>query len=156
MYTAAVLTDISADLLRWIMKGTLDLEQRGFVTKNGNQKLPHHMTICLGGIENSPHQVTLLGAEATLRVSHMFYHEDLGVCAVPVVKATVSWTTGDGEFEPLPLQSTNNVPHITVCLKPYAKPRTSNEMLERTDDPQVIRVNFDQAYDLKAVVREIG
>jgi len=88
MYTAAVLTPISAQLLNWIARGTLN-QDHDFVFKTSQgMSLPHHMTINLGPLDESLHDRSLLGCEASLRIDTLIYNQDLGVCATPVYDST--------------------------------------------------------------------
>lgn len=82
MYTAAVLTPMSADLLKWIMRATLRLEDEGFVVENSQgEPLPHHMTICMGPLDESGlHGRSILGDEADLTFDSLVYNHALGVC----------------------------------------------------------------------------
>jgi hypothetical protein len=157
MYTAAVLTPMSADLLKWIMRGSLRLEDEGFAVENSQgEPLPHHMTICMGPIDKSDlHGRGILGCEADLTFDSLIYNHALGVCAVPIIKATCLWTSGNGKYDPLPLKSANAYPHITVCIKPESKPRFSNQMLE-TPHPDTVVTELDQSHILKARIREVG
>jgi len=158
MYTAAVLTPISADLLKWIMRATLRLEDSGFEVKNSQgDPLPHHMTINMGPLDESLHDRSIIGCEVTLTFDSLVYNHGLGVCAAPINEATMLWTLGDGRYEPCPLKSKNAHPHITICIKPGSKPQLSNQMLDaETPHPATVLTQLDQGHTLKAYIREVG
>lgn len=155
MYTAAVLTPISAELLKWIMRGTVALEDEGFVTETGQgNPLPHHMTINMGSFDKSLNRPEIVGEPALLKVDRLVYNHTLGVCAAKVVEAMAYSTDPDVEPDPMPIRSANIVPHITVCIKPSSKPMLSNQMLERPS-PHNIEVVLDRIYELEAEVLEV-
>ena len=155
MYTAAVLTDISSQLLRWLMTARIDLEQHDFVLQTPQgQSLPHHMTISLGKVEDGLHDHPIIGAEVDLHVTRIAYSLSLGVCAAPVYKA-VYWHDVEErgvKLTPFPIHSMNMVPHITICIKPEVQPKDSNTMFEGKNFQYI---NLDQDYCLKAIVEEI-
>lgn len=152
MYTAAVLHPISANLLRWIQRGILDLEQEGFVvqTQQG-QLLPHHMTINLGKFDENLNEESLLGHEALLKVNQFVYNDVLGVCAAPVIEA-VGYRLADPPV--IPIKTINEHPHITVCIMPWAKPASSNVMLAESHLNN-ITIKMDQVYELQARIEHV-
>lgn len=150
--TAAVLTPISTQLLHWITRGTFNRDH-DFVFKT--RPLPHHMTICLGRIEDSSlHDRSILGCEALLKIDTLIHNRDLEVCATPVYDSTAMWTTGNGKYENILLKSANTVPHITVCIRPGFKPFFSIQMLEKLNSNNVV-LHLDQSYTLQATITEI-
>lgn len=153
MYTAAVLTSISAQLLRWIAKNTFDLQDFVFETIQG-LALPHHMTICLGPIEKSSlHDRSIIGCEVILKIDSLVHNKNLGVCAAPVCNSVILWTTGNSKHKDV-LKSTNVIPHITTCILPSSKPFFSNQMLEKPNSDNVVE-KLDQGYSLMAIITEL-
>lgn len=153
MYTAAVLTPLSAQLLRWIMKGTEDLEKSGFLleTPQGDF-IPHHMTINLGRFDETLNPKSILGNQAIVKVDKLVYNDVMGVCAANVQEAL-----GFQFLDSSPvvnIQCVNEYPHVTVCLKPGSKPVESNDLLSRPS-PHTIEIALDQVYELQAVVQEV-
>jgi hypothetical protein len=149
MYTAAVLTDVSANLLKWMVRALTKLEEEGFVfqTEQGNP-LPHHMTINLGAFDHALNDVmTTKGCPIKLTVEEIVYNHVIGVCAAPVVRAE-----GIGEDD---IKTANAVPHITLCIKPGSKPMLSNKMLE-SPNPHTVRIKLDAAYVLESVGEEVN
>lgn len=148
MYTAAVLSQLSADLLKWIVRGTSDLEQWGFEFKTERgDPLPHHMTINLGDFDYSLNNgFTLLNCPVQLTVEEIVYNHVLGVCAAPVIKMV-----GLGDDE---IKTVNAIPHITLCIKTGSKPVISNKMLE-TPSPHTRRRKLDKQYILEAIVEVV-
>jgi hypothetical protein len=148
MYTAAVLSPTSAQLLKWIMRGTIALEGEGFVTETAQgHPLPHHMTINMGNLDSSLNPKAILGEPVILEIDRLVYNYTLGVCAAKVTRAAHSYKSWK-------IKSANIVPHITVCIKPGSKPMFSNQMLE-TPSPHNVEVELDQPYELDAVVMEV-
>lgn len=154
MYTAAVLTSISAQLLSWIAKNTFDLQGFVFETRQG-MALPHHMTICLGTIEKSSlHDRSIIGCEVILKIDSLVYNKNLGVCAAPVCNSVILRTTGNSKHEDVVLKSTNVIPHITTCILPSSKPFFSNQMLEKPNSDNIVE-KLDQGYSLMATITEL-
>jgi hypothetical protein len=122
MYTAAVLRPNSVLELLQALRETTDLESRGFVclTPQG-EPLPHHMTINLGTFDDSVNKPELLGKSAILYVDSIWYCDEIGACAAQVCKA---YSEGN------PVNSINEHKHITICLKPPAKPVYSNKIFD--------------------------
>ena len=146
MFTAAVLTDNSADLLKWIMRGTLNLEEEGFVLKTmAGQDLPHHMTINLGPLDETLNPREVLGADVLLEINCLVYCHKLGVCASPVIGQLVLDVPGCES-----LQLINEQPHITVCVRPPAKPKMSNDLFKK----QAVTYKLDKSYYLDAKIQE--
>jgi hypothetical protein len=149
MYTAAVLSPVSGLLLKWIARATLDhLTEQGyeFRTPQG-VALPHHMTINLGKPDELLNAADILEMPAVLTVEELVYNDVIGICAYPVVKAAAKV---GGRWEGI--VSANAEPHITCCLKPGAKPKDSNRMLE-VAGAHTVRVRLEEAVQLDAVVR---
>lgn len=153
MYTCVVLSEMSADLLKWIVRAVTDLEEAGFRFHTDQDKpLPHHMTINLGGFNEKLNHPAMLQdfAKAEIYVSEIVYDHDLGVCAAPVVRATCRVVYGEeGGWEEI--KTTNAVPHVTLCIKAGCKPVYSNKMLE-SPGPNVVRVKLDKTYRLDGAV----
>lgn len=158
MYSAAVLTRNSAELLKWMIRATLKLEESGFKfeTPRGDS-LPHHMTINLGKFDSNLNPSLSLGARALLKVNHCKYSQKLGVCAIPVNEAFAL-----GEVDPEEalenvnwhiVHTINAVPHITLCLKEGVAPKLSNELLASNSE-DVITFDFDKTYVLDAFINE--
>jgi hypothetical protein len=154
MYTCIKLSPISGALLKWIVRGTLRLEDAGFVfvTDNGDP-LPHHMTINLGGFDKTLNDELVLGRIARLTVREIVADMELGVCAATVIQPEALIPT-DMSHRPLPITSKNKVPHITLCLKPGSKPKWSNDLLEKPS-PHIIRLTLDEPYVLGGTVEEV-
>lgn len=157
MYTAAVLTNISAQLLRWIMTARVDLEKEGFVLETAQgMSLPHHMTIALGKVKEGLHDHPIIGEKATLVVDRFVYDLDLGVCAAPISKALCRVSMEGHKVVPIPIHSTNAVPHITICIKPGVRPMVSNQMLENAHAYESTHtIVLDQKYHLEAMIQEV-
>jgi len=150
MYTAAVLTPTSAQLLRWIVIGTLDLESHSFLFETSRrQKLPHHATINMGRFDEGLNHRELLGSKVAMKIDKIVYNEELGVCAAIVQSAE----TRDEDESTVTLSFSNPHPHITICLQEHGKPVFSNEMLD-IPSPNNIKVGLDQTYELEAIIRE--
>jgi hypothetical protein len=148
MYTAIVLENISADLLRWIVRGTLKLEENGwkFETAQGNP-LPHHMTLNMGDFNSGINHVGMLNCAAEMWFEELVFDTDLGVCAVPIPLALMI----EGPQLAETVKSSNEFPHITICIKPGSKPVQSNKMLENIDRAK--RCKLDRRYKVKGVVQ---
>ena len=147
MFTAAVLTDNSADLLKWIMRGTLDLEEKGFVLKTmAGQDLPHHMTINLGPLDEALNPREVLGEKVLLGIDSLVYCLKLGVCASPIINQFVLNVPGCKS-----LQLMNEQPHITICVRPPAKPKMSNDLFKQQD---TVTYKLDKSYYLDAKIQE--
>lgn len=124
MYTAAVLRPESVELLTKIMREHRDLESEGFEYKTpSGDPLPHHMTINLGRFDSAINDPSLLGEEAVLVVNRLYYCYTTGACAAYVCDA---YST---DF--VPIESINKNKHITICLKPPAKPFHSNDIFDK-------------------------
>jgi hypothetical protein len=150
MYTAVVLSEMSADLLKWIVRATADLEVSGFhfQTAQGTP-LPHHMTVNLGGFDEKLNRPEMMQdfARAELEIAEIVYDHDLGVCAAPVLRAACRVVYGEeGGWEEI--KTTNAVPHVTLCIKAGCKPVYSNKMLE-SPGPHTVRVKLDKTYRLE-------
>lgn len=149
MYTAAVLTNLSKDLLRWIAINKLSQNDRRwqFSTPSGDE-LPHHMTINLGNFNTNLNDQSILGKFVDLKINCISYNEELGACAFPVIvaKAEIS----DAQW--VKIKTINEHPHITACLMPGINPKTSNEVLQSND---TVHLELDRAYHLEAWVEEV-
>lgn len=116
MYTAIVLDEPSRNSI--IQKFSAVLPHQ-FQFSNG---LPHHMTINLGNFSEALNSKEILGKQALLHCNELVYDVSMGVCALAVESALC-----DGQ----PVNCMNRCPHITVALIPPAKPRFSNDLLEK-------------------------
>ena len=156
MYTAAVLRQTSALLLKWIAKSLAQPEEFGFrfETPQG-EPLPHHMTMNLGAIDHALNSPECVGRPAEVQIDQIYVNHTLGVVAARVVAARVELVdqVGPGTYWK-ELRSKNKCPHITVALKPGVPAKTSNQVLE-TPSPHNIVVDLDQVYTLEAVVEEV-
>jgi hypothetical protein len=88
MYIAAVLSSTSSELLKWIVRRILGLEQYGFVfqTQQG-QELHHHMTINLEEFDEKLNNPDILWHPVELHIDKLYYNDTLGVCAASIVIA---------------------------------------------------------------------
>lgn len=117
MYTAAVLTEESVQLLHSKLLEKIEPEPLGFIfeTKAG-QKLPHHMTISMGdSVLNSP---KIFDESIQIYVHKFLYNEN--VCCAVVDRAE----TETGYL----VNCSNENPHITMCLRPPTRPVESNNL----------------------------
>lgn len=156
MYTAAVLTPMSAMALEWMVKAKLGLQDQGFVFKTAQgQRLPHHMTINLGKLDEKLNSREIMGKKAELMVERLVYSDTLGVCAAPVLFAKALMNEGEGleKGDWVDVVSNNPEPHITCCIKPQSKPKLSNQMLE-FPSPLTVTVQLDEPVWLEAVIQE--
>jgi len=139
MYTAAVLRPDSALKLKQIMREKIDLENLGFECKTPQgEPLPHHMTLNLGLFDNTLNDPELLGSEIVLTVDSLWYCEMIGACAAKVIDSQSA-------------KSINTQKHITICLKPPAKPFQSNKLFE----PMTKQIMLDAPLTLEASIQEI-
>lgn len=143
MYTAAVLSEISANLLKWIVRASTTLEKDGFRFCTANGVLPHHMTINLGELDASLNSPTILDQDVTLSFQEIYFDYTLGVCAAKIIEAKLQ----DG----YPIYSNNDVPHVTACMKPDSKPKFSNKLFLTSQHTE--KVKLDQVYHLDARVK---
>ena len=142
MYTAAVLNDISVKILKEAAERTLDLAGFEFCTTAGNP-LPHHMTINIGPFNTTINDPNLLGEDCVISIREFLICEKIGVCAANVLLAKFGMTN---------INSTNLHRHITVCLKPPAKPAHSNDLFITEG---VRRVEIGHTIHLEARVEEV-
>lgn len=150
MYTAAVLKEVSVDLLKSVVRNTTDLEQTGFVFKTTNESpLPHHMTINLGDFSPSLNDRSILWKPAELQFNQIVFDKVLGICAAPIIRAKSLDKNGNIGLE---VRTCNKRPHVTCCLIPGTKPKMSNDMLE-IPTPETVIIDLDQVYILDAVVQ---
>lgn len=151
MFTAAVLDPLGAGLLRWIAKAE-NLEGWSFRFKTPqNDEIPHHMTINLGAIDVDLNDEAILEQPARLFVDQIRISVELGVCAARVIKAEVEMK----EFPVIYWQKLNSInehPHITICLKEGVKPFISNKLFETREDFDLEVIDLDEVYVLPAVV----
>ena len=151
MYTAAVLLPSSQDLLRWIMRGTIKLEDKGFeIQTEGGLALPHHMTINMGKLDVSLNAESIFNCPAILTIDKLIYCKSLGVCAAPVKQAIALRLQDDDPM--VAIKTINEHPHITVCLKPGVRPIASNELLDKQDG---YVTKLDKDYGLEARIIEV-
>lgn len=97
------------------------MEAHGYVFQTvQGESLPHHMTINLGNFDERLNNKEILGATATLWVSHFLYNDK--ACAAVVDRAEVNG---------VPINTINDRTsgkHITMCLLPPARPVDSNTL----------------------------
>lgn len=145
MFTAAVLRPTSAALLKWIMRGTIDLESHGFFLKTPQgTPLPHHMTINMGQFDTKLNSKLFTGDVALLSINQLCHNFRIGACAAEVVLANVERVDV--------VETINKHPHITICLMPGAKPKQSNDIFEADDS---VFTKLDTSYELEAIIEEI-
>lgn len=140
MYTAVVLSPMSVSLLKWVVRATVDLENKGFLFRTGRgDPLPHHMTLNLGHFDTALNDQVIMGGLVQLEVRALHYNEKIGVCAAPVTWAKALRESDEGrDLDWVDVKSANPCPHVTVCLLPQCKPKESNRMLEEPDPLTVI------------------
>lgn len=129
MYTAVVLDEDCRKLLKYALCNLLDAEGMGYVfqTRQGDE-LPHHMTLNLDAFDESLNDPSLKGAYCRLEVDGFCFDHDMGVIAARVTKHTAVRNAIDGEWSEQPVNTTNENPHITMCLLGDAKPFHSNKL----------------------------
>ena len=158
IYTAAVLTPQSANLLRWAMRAAtkgFELENDfGFKTPQ-NEPIPHHMTINLGKLNTELNPDWILGMSAKLKVDQLRWSEEIGACAFRVVEAIS--VVDDYVIKSFNDEKSNK--HITTCLKPGVKAHKSNDLFgvkAITDFGSSIQYSnlFEEIIELDAVVQE--
>lgn len=134
MYTAAVLRKESAEDLLLAMRGKTNLEEEGFecVTPQG-EPLPHHMTINLGSFDWTLNDPKILGQSCIIYIDSIWFSKEIGACAARVTRAYC-----DGKE----INSINKNKHVTICLKPPAKPFHSNQIFENGES---IKLDMDLA-----------
>lgn len=142
MYTAAVLHPKSVEKLLRIMREKLDLEKHGFecLTPQG-EPLPHHMTINLGPFDTKVNSPEILGRTAILIIDSLWFCKTIGACAARVTKASVNTQQ---------IKSINANKHVTICLKPPAKPFHSNKIFNTGEI-----IELEQPIALLANVQEV-
>jgi hypothetical protein len=154
MYTAAVLDSESVDLLTTLMRNTLDLEKLGFELQTPQREpLPHHMTINLGRFDHRLNHPDILDERADIYIDSLWWSEEIGVCAARVTEAL----SHDSFNQPISTINSKTSPHITICLKPPAKPVDSNKLFRNGQGrPEMKSVQLDKTYKLNAVVQVAG
>lgn len=106
-------------------------------------RLPHHLTLNIGSIEDGLNNPSVLGKVADLTVEAFCWDHEVGACAARVTKMVVKGFTSVSTIDlyirdtEIVLKSTNAQPHITMCLMPNVKPAASNNL------------DWDQAFLLK-------
>lgn len=152
MYTAAVLFESSANILKELAESKFNLEGFDFKTPAGGS-LPHHMTINLGSFDKELNNQHMLGRYAILSVESLWMCRKIGACAALVKTADAIWCcrSVDNNFTSHPINSSNEYKHITICLMPHAKPSHSNQLF-LADDVEI--QNLDP-FDLESIVEEI-
>jgi hypothetical protein len=146
MYTAAVLK--SPYILIDRLQSLINLEEKGFVFQTSTGPLPHHMTVNLGPFDPELNDREILGKNAILYVDGIWWSEDLGVCAATVDRAMV------GETPLVTINDDDSEKHITICLRPPAKPAHSNKLLSGKYKAEA-RL-FMEPLELEAVVEEVN
>lgn len=140
MYTAAVLTLESIEILK-NLASRLGLEDFVYQTPQGDA-LPHHMTINLGKFDESLNDPLLLGQEVEITIDSIWHCKTIGACAAKVSKTNCCGSE---------IKSSNTNKHITICLKPPAKPVHSNKLF--SEGSKVFIIN--EPLVLKAILQEI-
>jgi len=132
MYTAAVLRQESTKDLLLAMRSKTNLEEEGFecVTPQG-EPLPHHMTINLGKFDSILNDPQILGQPCLQFIDALWFSKEIGACAARVTRAYC-----DGKE----INSINENKHVTICLKPPAKPFHSNKIFE---NGECIKLDMD-------------
>jgi hypothetical protein len=148
MYTAAVLKSPSILIDR--LQNLINLEEKGFVFQSSQGPLPHHMTINLGSFDPELNDREILGKTAILEIDGIWWSEQLGVCAACVDKAMV------GETPLLTINDKESCKHITICLKPPAKPVHSNRLFREMGKHKAEARLFMEMLKLEAVIEEIN
>ena len=144
MYSAIVLNEDSANRLKHIVSGSgLGEHLEGFLfeTKQGNP-LPHHMTLSLGPLSKDSNKLKG-GEQALIHVAEIWLNKKIGACAAQVVRAE----TLDGSE----ITTINKHPHITCCIKEYAKPFHSNQIF---DEDKSIWIECPDGLQLEGTVEE--
>ena len=144
MYSAIVLTKQSVDQLKQIvLQSGLEnhLKDFEFETKQGNP-LPHHMTLSMGPLSKDSNNLKE-NEQVLIHVAEIWLNERIGACAAQVVKAE----TLDG----LEITTINEHPHITCCIKNYAKPFHSNQIFDAEDS---IWIECPNGLELNGFVQE--
>lgn len=141
MYTAAVLTPQSSDLLQSKFEEKINPKLLGFIfeTKYG-QKLPHHVTINLGTFDESLNALDILRSPIKIWTHKFLYNENI-CCAVVDKIETKSGVS---------INCRNEFPHITTCLRPPTRPFESNELFTNAASA----INIDELV-LDAFIEEI-
>lgn len=158
IYTAAVLSPMSATLLKWTMRaitGELELESRfKFKTPQG-ESLPHHMTINLGKLDTKLNPEWILGQNVKLFVDQLRWSEGIGACAyrvrdaISVIDDHLITSINDGKSSK----------HITTCLMPDVKAVRSNDLFgDKAEIDLGNAIQYSNLYgeilELDAVVQE--
>jgi hypothetical protein len=120
MYTAVVLDQASREKLIDRLEFLPDFCGDYRYVPCGSSRLPHHLTLNMGGITNGLNDASVLGKAATLTVDAFCWDDSLGVCAARVT----SMQSQHGEA----LKTTNKQAHITMCLLSHGKPVKSNDL----------------------------
>lgn len=134
-YTGIILDEASRKLLvEKVWEHLEPLLAKGWVLHNNGKppsKLPHHMTIVFGK-SLPPEQAHLLG---TVQPMTVFMWGESDKAAAVAVRS--------------PVQSANDIPHITVAVSPTGKPFHSN-MIE--PDQWIL---LDDEFTLTGTVEEV-
>lgn len=142
MYTAAVLDGFSQRFLEEVLGEHCNFREKGYVFKtNVGVDLPHHMTINLGSFDSDLNPRQFLNASAILRVERFLYDDD--ICAAEVATA-VAIDFRDGEVREVcdiyTINDERSRPHITMCLRPPARPVQSNHLFAQDSTPVIIEL----------------
>ena len=161
MYIAAVLDAKSVSKIKeaiqadWKLSRKMDFHEEfpDFIYQTeAGMELPHHMTINLVALNKSLNDPKIIGKPVRLICNTVYVNSWMGVCAISVDKAYVELEIGKPWVE---LNTSNNFPHITVCLKKGATPKTSNNMLESKFDDNTKHLKLVYDLHLDAIVEEI-
>ena len=137
MYTAAILTEESAALLKQSVLEKIGTSLDGFHFQTlAGVPLPHHMTINLGSFDEHLNDPSILNNSVKLFARGFLWSEEIGACAALV--------TSDPQ-----IRSSNEFTHITVCIRPPAKPADSNRRPRNSK-----AFIFDPPIELDAIVKE--
>jgi len=142
MYTAAVLDGNSQLILKEILAEFRDFESAGYVFSSKTGDLPHHMTINLGQFDSKLNPPEFRGCQAILRVSRFLHDDD--VCCAEVDTAVAIDIDSDGMIDGVcdiyTINDERSRPHITMCLRPPARPVQSNLLFAQESTPAIIEL----------------
>ena len=115
MYTAVVLDDRSCRELVERLANVEGWTGDGYRYETpAGASLPHHMTVNLGPFDSTLNDPKATEGFVALLVDAFCWDDEKGVCAARVTDP--------------PVKSTNAQPHVTMCLRPGAKPVASNHL----------------------------
>jgi len=142
VYTAAVLDKNSQLVLKEVLAENLDFESNGYVFRSKTGDLPHHMTINLGQFDSKLNPPEFRGCQSILRVSRFLYDDD--VCCAEVDTAVAIDINSEGLIDSVcdiyTINDERSRPHITMCLRPPARPVQSNLLFAQESNPAIIEL----------------